>query len=278
MTVPRIGLALGGGSARGLAHIPILEVFDEMGLRPSVICGCSIGALIGAGYAAGMPAKEIRERAERLLATRFDAMRYVFGHKRTRLRDIFSLKSLSSLHIRGEKLAHLALPDDVPDNIENLEIPFKVVATDFDARIERVFEKGPLVPAIAASIAIPGVIISPLIDDRIYVDGGITNPVPFDHVRKGTDIVVAIDVTGVARPPVRAHHTNRELAVGALFIMFHQVAELRRTLSPPDIYIEPAVRGFRGNDFFKLQELFEASQAAKDQLKRELEKQLRRVA
>jgi NTE family protein len=278
MTTPRIGLALGGGSARGLAHIPILEVFDELGLKPSVICGCSIGALIGAGYAAGQPAREIRERAERLLSTRFDTMRYVFGHKRTRLRDIFSLRSISSLHIKGEKLVHLAMPDGMPAHIEDLQIPFKIVATDFDARVERVFEKGPLVPALAASIAIPGVIVSPLIGERIYVDGGITNPVPFDHVRKGTDIVVAVDVTGVARPPVRAHHTNRELAVGSLFIMFHQVAELRRTLSPPDIYIEPAVRGFKGNDFFRLQELFEASQAAKDQLKRELEKRLRRIA
>ena len=278
MSGPRIGLALGGGSARGLAHIPMLEVFDELGLKPSVICGCSIGALVGAGYAAGLSGKELRERAEMLLSTKIETMRYVFGHKRTRLRDILSLKSLGSMHIKGEKLVGLALPDGVPANIEELKIPFKVIATDFDAREERVFTKGPLIPAVAASIAIPGVIISPLIDDRILVDGGITNPVPFDHVRAGNDIVVAIDVTGRPRPPVRSHHSNKELAIGSLLIMFHQVAVLRRAANPPDIYIEPGVRSFKGNDFFKLQELFEASQSAKDELKREIEKRINRIA
>ena len=277
MSGPRIGLALGGGSARGLAHIPMLEVFDELGLKPSVICGCSIGALVGAGYAAGLSARELRERAERLLSTKMDAMRYIFGHKRTRLRDILSLRGLASLHIKGEKLVHLALPDGVPLNIEDMKIPFKVIATDFDAREERVFTRGPLVPAVAASIAIPGVIISPLIDDRVMVDGGITNPVPFDHVREDTDIVVAIDVTGRPRPPVREHHSNTELAIGSLLIMFHQVAELRRAVNPPDIYIEPGVRSFKGNDFFKLQEMFEASQPAKDELKRELEKRIKLI-
>src|SRR5207253_576844 len=71
---PRIGLALGGGSARGLAHIPILEVFDELGLKPAVIAGCSIGALIGAAYAGGLSARDIRERAEMLLSNRIGAM------------------------------------------------------------------------------------------------------------------------------------------------------------------------------------------------------------
>ena len=125
MSRVRIGLALGGGSARGLAHIPMLEVFDELGLKPSAIAGCSIGALIGAGYAAGMSAAEIRERAEKLLANRMVAMRYVFGTKKTRLWDILSLRGLGSLHLKGEKLADIALPDHVPRLIEDLSITWE---------------------------------------------------------------------------------------------------------------------------------------------------------
>jgi NTE family protein len=277
MSGPRIGLALGGGSARGLAHIPMLEAFDELGIKPAAIAGCSIGALIGAGYASGMSALEIRARAETLLNTRFGAARYVFGAKRARIRDLLSLRSLGSLQIKGEKLVDLALPDELPKNIEDTQIPFKVVTTDYERMEERVISKGNMVKAVAASLAIPGIITGPRYDDRVHVDGGVTNPVPFNHVREGCDIVVAIDVTGRPRPAKRAHHSNLELAVGSLLIMFHQVAELRRALAPPEIYIEPAVENFRGADFFKAKEMFEAAGPAKDRLKRALELRITRI-
>ena len=274
MSGPRIGLALGGGSARGLAHIPMLEAFDELGVKPSVIAGCSIGALIGSAYASGMTAREIREHAELLLNNRIDAFRYVFAAKRARLRDLLALRGLSSFHVQGEKLVELAFPDTVPKLIEEARIPLKIVATNYDQMEETVFDTGPIVRAVAASIAIPGVILGPKIDGNVYVDGGITNPVPFDHVRNDTDIVVAIDVSGRPRPPVRLHHSNMELAVGSLLIMFHQVAELRRRVSPPDIYIEPSLLAFSGGDFFKLKELFAAAQPSKEMLKRELDSYL----
>ncbi len=278
MSGPRIGLALGGGSARGLAHIPMLEAFDELGLKPAVIAGCSIGALIGAGYASGMTALEIRARTEKLLDTRFAAARYVFGVKRARIRDLLALRGLGSLQIKGEKLVDLALPDELPKNIEDTHIPFKVVTTDYERMEERVISSGNMVKAVAASLAVPGIITGPRYDGRVHVDGGVTNPVPFNHARDGCDIVVAIDVTGRPRPAKRAHHSNLELAVGSLLIMFHQVAELRRALAPPDIYIEPAVENFRGADFFKAKEMFEAAKPAKEALKRELEKRINRIA
>lgn len=275
MSGPRIGLALGGGSARGLAHIPMLEVFDEMGLKPSVIAGCSIGALIGAAYAGGMSAAEIRARAEMLLATRVDALRHVFGSGRARVTDLLALRGFSSLHLDGQTLVKLSLPDTLPQTFESLVIPLKVVATDFDDMEERVIESGPLIPAVAASIAIPGVILAPKIDGHVHVDGGVTNPVPFDHVRRDSDIVVAIDVTGTPKPPSRNGHTNMELAVGAMLIMFHQMANLRRAAAPPDIYIRPSLQAFSAGDFFRVRELFEAAGTAKDQLKFELDKRLR---
>ncbi len=278
MSGPSIGLALGGGSARGLAHIPMLEVFDELGLKPSVIAGCSMGALMGAAYAGGMSAKEIRERAETLLANRIGAMRYAFGEKRINPFDLVALKGLASLHIQGETLVGLALPDTLPALIEELPIPFKVIATDFDMMEEKVIEAGPLRKAIAASIAIPGVILGPQYDGHTYVDGGVTNPVPFDHVRQGVDIVVAVDVTGRPKAANGANRSNMELAVGSLLILFHQVAGLRRTITPPDIYIRPAIDDFNGGDFFRVKEVLEQAGPAKDELKRELEKQITALA
>ena len=277
MTTPSIGLALGGGSARGLAHIPMLEVFDELGLKPKVIAGCSIGALVGAGYAGGMSAREIREHAERLLTNRMGALRYAFGEKRLNPFDLLALNGLASMHLQGETLAGLALPESLPKLIEDLAIPFKVIATDFDTMEEQVIEAGPLRKAVAASIAIPGVILGPKYDGHAFVDGGVTNPVPFDHVRQGMDIVVAIDVTGRPRAANGGNRGNMELAVGSLLIMFHQVAALRRAINPPDIYIRPAIDSFSGADFFRFKEVMEQATTAKDQLKRELEKRISRL-
>lgn len=278
MSTPKIGLALGGGSARGLAHIPMLEVFDELGLKPSVIAGCSIGSLVGSAYAGGMSARDIRAHAEMLLADRVTAMRYALSSKRLNPLDLLALKGLASLHVKGETLVNLVLPETLPKHIEELSIPFKVIATDFDEMEERVIESGSLVKAVAASIAIPGVILGPQYDGHCYVDGGVTNPVPFDHVRQGMDIVVAVDVTGRPRAATGAHRSNMELAVGSLLILFNQVANLRRAVTPPDVYIRPAIQDFAGGDFFKIREVLEQASTAKDQLKRELEKRIEALA
>ena len=271
MSEPRIGLALGGGSARGLAHIPMLEVFDELGLRPSVIAGCSIGALIGAGYASGMTAKDMRAHARMVLTNRRTAAKYLFGAKRARISDLLSLRNIASLQIAGEKLTSLIMPDVVAARVEDTLIPLKIITTDYEARREQVITSGPMARAIAASIAIPGVIRSTAIDGKLLVDGGVTNPVPFDHVRENTDIVVAIDVTGRPRPSRRKHHSNLELAIGSMLIMFHQIAQLRRAVSPPDIYIEPPVGAFSALEFFRAEEMMAAAAKSKDQLKRALE-------
>lgn len=274
MSGPSIGLALGGGSARGLAHIPVLEVFDELGIKPKVIAGCSIGSLLGAAYAGGMSAREIRERAELLLSDRIGALKFAFGQKRVNPFELLALRGLASLHVHGEKLAGLVLPESLPALIEELPIPFKVIATDFDAMEERVIERGPLAKAVGASIAIPGVILGTQYDGHSYVDGCVTNPVPFNHVRDGMDIVVAVDVSGRPREADGANRSNMELAVGSLLILFNQVASLRREISPPDIYVRPAIDSFSGGDFFRIREVLEQAQPAKDQLKRELEKRL----
>ena len=267
----KIGLALGGGGARGLAHIPMLEAFDELGLKPAVIAGCSMGAVVGAAYAGGMTALEIREHALRLLSNKMEMARHVFGAKQSKLGDIFSLKGLLSLQLEGQKLADIALPDHLPQLLENQKIPLKIITVDFERMEEVVLSAGPILQAVGASIAIPGLVAAPRINGRIHVDGGVKNPVPFDHATAGMDLVVAIDVTGKPKTLSRLHPSNIELAVGSLLIMFNELAELRRAHAPPDIYISPEINGFGAGDFFKVKEIFAASAPAKDKLKRELE-------
>ncbi len=274
----KIGLALGGGGARGLAHISMLEAFDELGIKPAVIAGCSMGALIGAAYACGMTARDMRERAETILNNRMGAARYVFGTRKSRIGDILSWQGLLSMHLQGEKLVDLALPDSLVQNIEDTEIPLRIVATDFERMEEHVISHGNIVQAVAASIAIPGVIVAPKINDRLHVDGGVTNPVPFNHVREGMDLVVAIDVTGTPKRSERLHPSNMELAIGSMLIMFNQLAELRRAAAPPDIYIRPAVNQFGSGDFFKIRDVLEAAEGSKDELKRALEMQINKAA
>jgi NTE family protein len=270
----RIGLALGGGGARGIAHIPMLEVFDELGLRPSVIAGCSMGALVGACYAGGMSGSDLRAHCLQLLSNRIEFAKYVFGSRKTKLTDLVSLSSFASLHLSGEKLADLALPDFLPKNIEDTKIPLKLITTDYEHMQEVVLTSGSMVTGVGASIAIPGLIAAPQINGRIHVDGGIVNPVPFDKVRDGNDLVVAIDVTGKPKPLSHGKASNLELAVGSLFIMFNQLAETRRALSPPDIYIQPSVDQFGSGDFFKVKEMLDAAEPAKEHLKRMLDKQV----
>jgi NTE family protein len=274
MDTRRIGLALGGGGARGLAHIALLEVFDEMGIVPSVIAGCSMGALVGACYAGGMSAKDLRAHAEALLNNRVDFARYVFGARKTRPLELLSLKGLASMHLDGERLADLGLPDYLPRNIEDLRIPLRIVACDYERMEEAVLTTGPLARAVGASIAIPGLIAAPYIDGRIHVDGGVVNPVPFDHVREGVDLVVAIDVTGRPRPADGGRLSNIDVAVGAMLIMFNRLAELKRALSPPDIYVTPKVDQFSSGDFFRVRDILAAAEPAKDELKRKLERML----
>jgi NTE family protein len=270
----KIGLALGGGAARGLAHITLLEAFDELGITPSIIAGCSMGALVGACYAGGMSGKELREHALRLLSNRLDMLKHVFGAKKLKPQQLLSLQGFTAIQMEGRVLADIALPDSLPKNLEDCPIPFRVVTTNYTTMSEHVLDSGSMIDAVGASIAIPGLVSGPTLNGHVFVDGGVCNPVPFDLVRDNVDICVAIDVTG--RPKLResGHPSNIEIAIGSLLIMFHQQAELRRALNPPDIYISPAVDQFGSGDFFRAKDILVAAESAKDELKRQLEKHI----
>lgn len=270
MSALRIGVALGGGGARGLAHIAILEAFDELGIRPHRMAGTSMGALVGAAYASGLPARELREHAQDTLANRVQLARRLLSRSDASLAALISFESFGPMMVNGLRLTQLFFPKGVAENLENTVIPFTVSATDYFDRKEIVIAKGALREAVAASIAIPGLIAGPRINDRFVIDGGMVNPVPISHVKRHVDLTVSIDVTGGPVPGGPRRPTNTELIFGASQIMQRQIALLRKKDNPPDIAIEPSVEQFKVLEFFKIRRILAAAEPAKERLKRQL--------
>lgn len=176
---PRIGLALGGGSARGWAHIGVIRALAEAGIEPDIVCGTSIGALVGAAYVAG----EL-DRLE--------------GWVRSlKLQTVVSFLdfSLGSGLIKGEKLIAFFREHFVDRDVRELERPFGAVATDLERGREVWLREGAVTAAVRASIALPGLFTPVARDGRWLVDGGLVNPVPVSLCRAmGADLVIAVDL------------------------------------------------------------------------------------
>jgi NTE family protein len=270
---PTFAVALGAGGARGLAHIAVLEAFDELGLRPVAIAGASMGAVVGAAYAAGLPAREIRRHVTHLLRDRAGVMSALIAARVGRLTDVISGFG-NPLLVDGERFLDRLWPEAVPERFEDLRLPFWAVATDYFARAEALFGEGPLLPAVAASIAIPGLIRPVRIGERLLVDGGAVNPLPFDHLIGRADIIVAVDVTGgPSANPSRAPG-GFDAMFGTLQIMQAAIVAAKLKIYRPGIVLRPAVERFRLLDFFEARAILAAAEPVKDELKRELERHL----
>lgn len=272
---PRIGLALGAGGARGLAHIPILEVLDEFGVKPARIAGTSMGAILGAAYAAGVPGRALREHLLDILRDKPRVMSRLLQARVGKLADMFSSRFGNPVLVDGERLLDLFWPEAVPDRFEDLAIPFRAVATDYYARAAAVFERGALVTGVAASMALPGLIKPVAAGARYYIDGGTTNPLPFDLVAEDCDLVIAVDVTG-GPPESKQAPDAFDVMLGAAQIMQGAITSLRLDVQRPDILVHPDVSGYRVLDFFKASAILRAAEPARDQFRRELDAALSR--
>lgn len=275
---PSLALALGGGGARGFAHALILEALDELGIRPRIIAGTSIGALMGAVYASGMSGADIREYCGELFHKRTALMRRLFS----RMNSVSGggLKGLLNGAMipvfAGEQILEALLPQTLPATFEGLQIPFLSVTTDFYTHSQYIISEGPLIPAIAASAALPGVLKPVEIDGRILVDGGFVNPLPFDVFKGDADITAGIDVSvGPLRSSKRLP-SLMEAMIGSPQIALATIIREKLKTSAPDILIRPRVGHFRVLDFFKFEEIFAASEPAKDEFKRACEKAIAR--
>lgn len=270
----KIGLALGGGGARGLAHIAILEAFDELGITPAMIAGTSIGALVGAAYASGMRAKDIRNYCQAAFARRSALLRHIYFRWRGRVWDYW--RPGSPALFKSERIFELVLPADLPKTFESLKIPFRTVAADFFTQSEYVSGSGPLLPAVAASAALPALLTPVKLDGRILIDGGFVNPLPFDLLAPHTDFAVAVDVSGGAGEQKDAFPRPIETLLGAQQLALRSIINAKLRSSAPDLLIRPAVAQFRLLDFRQMDEILAASAEAKDQALRVLTQILER--
>jgi len=267
-TMPRIGVALGSGSARGLTHIPFIEAMDELGLRPSIIAGTSIGALIGAGWANGMSGKELREHSMSVLGTMRIIAARLWGAQIRNLGGL--LQNGLNMQLDAHRVVEAFLPAPFPENFAELQIPLYVVATDFQSWHQAVFNEGLLKPAIAGSIAIPSLFKPVRFANHVLVDGGVVNPLPLDQAADA-DILVAIDVNGDPSEALgRADFRALDVWFGSAQIMMHSLTAHMMAANPPDVYARPHLSSVGALEFWRVKEILEYADKEKDHFKRNL--------
>jgi NTE family protein len=265
---PTFAVAFGGGGARGLAHIHVIEALDELGIRPVAIAGSSIGAIMGAGMAAGMTGEDIHHYAKSILGRRGQVASRIWKSRPGTLREAIA----GGFRLGQFEIARILkafLPEAVPDTFEELKIPLQVTATDFYGHGLAVLSQGDLPTALAASAAIPALFRPVTMDGKLLIDGGIYNPVPFDLLEGKADIVIAIDVVGAPQGDA-AHNapTPIDQIFGTSQLMMQSIIEMKLERRRPEIFLRPPVSRFRVLDFLKIDAVMHETVAIKDELKR----------
>lgn len=270
---PTIGLALGGGGARGLAHILMLEVLDDMGLRPKVVAGTSIGAIFGAAYASGYSAAAIRAHTEELLRSRFELVRQFFMARQEPLGRVLNILQLRSALFNAEALLDIVMPSRIAKDFADLEIPLRIVAADFYTQDQVILERGPTRRAVAASMALPALFAPVVSEDFALMDGGLVNPLPFDIISGQADITIAVNVSGAGRlPDDRVPPKAIEALVASSQILQHTIVREKLLSRKPDVLIDVDVGNFHVLEFHKLGKVLEAAAPAKQELRLKLER------
>jgi len=226
---PRIGLALGGGAARGFAHIGVIQVLEEQGLRPDLVVGTSAGSLVAAMYASGKSGVEMGSLAQSM--------------DESGLTDwSFPGRGL----IRGEALARYVRSQTSGLNIEQMKIPLGIVATDLGDGSAILFQRGDTGVAVRASSAVPAVFQPVKIGSREYVDGGLVSPVPVRFARQmGADLVIAVDIS--SPPDGNATGDALRMLLQTFAIMGRSIN--RFELKEADVVLRPGLSGVSGADF-----------------------------
>lgn len=265
---PRIAVALGGGGARGLAHIHVIEVLDELGLKPVAVSGASIGAIIGAGVAAGLTGRDIRDYCTATLGNNALVLAKLWALRPASMREMGGLR-LGQFNL--ERILDAFLPQAIPEDFQNLVLPLTIVATDYYGQREMLIESGPLRQAIAASAAIPALFRPVTIGGRVMIDGGIFNPIPYETLMDKADIVIGVDVIGAPEGD-GTHVPNRlDSLFGASQLMMQANMALKLKIAPPHILLRPPVNRFRVLDFLKVSEVLSATEGVREELKRALD-------
>ena len=261
-------LALGAGGARGLAHIAIVEALDEMGAKPAAIAGSSIGAVIGAGYAAGLSGREMRHHLLNLAHNPGEVWRRVTGARAVPWSQFLSAGFGNPLAVDAGKFYDAFLGDMLPADFSDLKTPFIAIATDLHAREGVVFTSGPLRPAVAAAMAVPGLVRPLEHEGRVLVDGGAVDPLPFGCLRGTADVIVAIDVSGAEEAGSALDPWSSLMAT--ISVMGHTIVAHKLKEGAPDLVLRPNIGIFRMLDFFQASAILRAADPIKAEMRERL--------
>jgi NTE family protein len=239
---PRIGLVLGGGAARGFAHIGVIQVLEENGIKPDLVVGTSAGSVVAALYASG--------KTGAALGTMADTMdEYAFTDW------AFPGRGL----IRGEALAKFVRDNTGNKLIEQMRMPLGIVATDLDSGSPVLFQRGDTGVAVRASSAVPAVFQPVRIGTREYVDGGLVSPVPVRFARQmGADLVIAVDISAV--PDGNATGDPMRMLLQTFAIMSRSINHFE--LRDADVVMRPKLNGVSSADFSTRKKSIQAGREA----------------
>ncbi|MEM6586515.1 MAG: patatin-like phospholipase family protein [Pseudomonadota bacterium] len=270
--LPRVGLALGGGGARGLAHITVLDIIEELGLPVACIAGTSIGSIMGWGLASGMRPREMREWA---LSTFLDGREVAARFWKVRPRSWQGWLGMGT-QLDADAVLTAFLPRGLPATFEELSIPLSVVATDYYGWHSHVVTAGRIKPAVSASIAIPFVFKPMQLDGRIYVDGGVVNPLPTDALGP-CDMVIAVDVIGGPAPQgensgdsLSDPPSQMDSILGATQLCMQTITKATLAAHPPDVVVTPPIANFQALNFLKAREVLDAAESKREEMKRKI--------
>lgn len=241
---PRIGLALGGGAAKGFAHVGVIAVLEEAGIVPDYVVGTSAGSLVGALYASGMNAVQLQQTALRIEEVAIaDWMVPIVN------RGLF----------RGEALARYVNESVAGRLIEDMRIPLGVVAVDLANGQPILFRRGDTGTAVRASSAVPAVFQPVRIAGRDYVDGGLVAPVPVQFARQmGAEVVIAVDIS--QPPDGQPAGDTLQILMQTFNIMGHAIKQ--HEIKQADIWVRPSLVGLRSADFSARQRAIDAGRQA----------------
>ena len=242
--VPKLGLALGGGAARGFAHIGVIQVLEENGIKPDLVVGTSAGSLVAAFYASGKTGAQLQWLADTM--------------DESQLTD-WTIPFMSRGMLRGEALGRYVNSQLNGAKIEDLKMPLGIVATDLQTGDSILFRRGDIATAVRASSAVPSVFEPVRIGNKDYVDGGLVSPVPVRSARQmGADIVIAVDIS--SRPEDAKTSDMLKVLLQTFSIMGKSISQLE--MAQAEVVVRPALPDVGSAEFTARQKSIEAGRAA----------------
>ena len=245
--IPKLGLALGGGAARGFAHIGVLQVLEEEGIKPSLVVGTSAGSVVASFYASGKTGQQLQWLADTMDETQF-----------TDWANPFSGRGI----LRGEALGKYINSQLNGMKIEDMKLPLGIVATDLRTGDGILFRRGDVATAVRASSAVPSVFEPVQIAGKDFVDGGLVSPVPVRYARQmGADLVLAIDIS--SRPEDAKTSDMLKVLLQTFSIMGKSITQLE--LAQADVVVRPALPDIGSTEFSARKKSIEAGRTAMKQ-------------